>query len=470
MKPADVINMIREQDVKMVDLRFLDFPGLWQHFTVPSDVFSESDFEDGLGIDGSSMRGWRSINESDMLVVPDPATAFIDPFMKMKTLVMICNVQEPVTRQDYLKDPRNVARKAEKYLKGLGIADTAFFGPEPEFFIFDNVQFDQDVNQGFYFLDSVEGCWNSGTDEGPNLGYKPRHQEAYFPVPPTDCYQDLRSEMTEKLVSCGIPVEVHHHEVASGGQSEIDMRFDSLVKMCDKVMMFKYIIKNAAREHNKTVTFMPKPLLGGNGSGMHLHVSLWKDGENLFYGNKYAGMSEMALYAIGGIIKHAKALVALTNPTTNSYKRLVPHYEAPTRLAYSSGNRSAAVRIPLYSANPKAKRFEFRCPDPSCNPYLAFSAVLMAAIDGIKNKIDPGGPLDKDIYDMPPEELKDVPSTPASLADALYELENDHEFLLAGDVFSEDVISTWIKYKRDNEVKEIRLRPHPYEFALYYDL
>jgi glutamine synthetase len=462
--------MIKENDVRIVDFRFLDFPGMWQHFSMPVEAFDKSAFEDGLGIDGSSMRGWRSIHESDMLVVPDPATAFIDPFSAAKTLVLICNVQDPVTRQDYGRDPRNIARKAEMYLKGLSIADKAFFGPEAEFFIFDNVQFDQSINEGFYFLDSVEGRWNTGADEGPNLGYKPRYKEGYFPVPPTDAFQDLRNEMVANLMACGIPVEIHHHEVASGGQSEIDIRYDTLVSAADKLMKFKYIIKNTARAHNKTVTFMPKPLFGDNGSGMHVHLSLWKDGENLFAGDRYAGVSEMAMHAIGGILHHAPALVALTNPTTNSYKRLVPHYEAPTCLAYSSRNRSASIRIPMYSTSTKAKRIEFRCPDPSCNPYLAFSAILMAALDGIRTKRDPGPALDKDLYDLPPEELKDVPQTPSSLAEALDKLEANHEFLLAGDVFTEDVISAWINYKRVSEVNEMRVRPHPYEFALYYDI
>ncbi len=468
--PKDVLKFMKDEDVKVVDLRFMDFPGLWQHFSVPTHEIDEDTFTEGLGFDGSSIRGWQAINESDMLVKPVPETAFIDPFFAHKTLVLICNICDPITGEDYTRDPRNIARKAEKYVRSQGLADTVYFGPEAEFFIFDDVRFDQNENSGYYFVDSVEGRWNTGADEMPNLGYKPRYKEGYFPVPPTDSQQDLRSEMMLVMEEIGLQVECQHHEVATGGQAEIDMRFAPLLEMGDALLKYKYVIKNTAKKYGKTVTFMPKPLFNDNGSGMHVHMSLWKDGKNLFAGDGYAGMSQTAMYAIGGILKHAPALLAFTNPTTNSYKRLVPGFEAPVNLAYSSRNRSAAVRIPMYSSSEKAKRFEFRCPDPSCNPYLAFSAMLMAAIDGIVNKIDPGQPLDKDIYDLPPEELAKVPHTPASLAEALNALEQDHEFLLKGDVFTEDVISTWINYKRENEVDAIALRPHPWEFALYYDI
>ena len=468
--PKDVLTFMKEENVKVVDLRFMDFPGLWQHFSVPPHEIDEDTFTDGLGFDGSSIRGWQAINESDMLVKPVPETAFIDPFFAHKTLVLICNICDPITGEDYSRDPRNIARKAEKFVQSQGIADTAFFGPEAEFFIFDDVRFDQNENSGYYFVDSVEGRWNTGADEMPNLGYKPRYKEGYFPVPPTDSQQDLRSEMMLTMEEIGLSIECQHHEVATGGQAEIDMRFAPLLQMGDNLLKYKYVIKNTAKKYGKTVTFMPKPLFNDNGSGMHVHMSLWKDGKNLFAGDGYAGMSQTAMYAIGGILKHAPALLAFTNPTTNSYKRLVPGFEAPVNLAYSSRNRSAAVRIPMYSTSEKAKRFEFRCPDPSCNPYLAFSAMLMAAIDGIINKIDPGQPLDKDIYDLPPEELAKVPHTPGSLGAALNALEKDHEFLLKGDVFTEDVISTWINYKRENEVDAIALRPHPWEFALYYDI
>jgi len=468
--PKDVVDFMKKEDVKVVDLRFMDFPGLWQHFSVPAHEIDEDSFAEGLGFDGSSIRGWQAINESDMLVKPQAETAFLDPFFAHKTLVLICNICDPITGEDYSRDPRNIARKAEKYVQSQGLADTAFFGPEAEFFIFDDVRFDQNENSGYYFVDSVEGRWNTGSDEMPNLGYKPRYKEGYFPVPPTDSQQDLRSEMMLTMEEIGLSIECQHHEVATGGQAEIDMRFAPLLQMGDDLQKYKYVIKNTAKKYGKTVTFMPKPLFNDNGSGMHVHMSLWKDGKNLFAGDGYAGMSQMAMYAIGGILKHAPALLAFTNPTTNSYKRLVPGFEAPVNLAYSSRNRSAAVRIPMYSSSEKAKRFEFRCPDPSCNPYLAFSAMLMAAIDGIVNKIDPGQPLDKDIYDLPPEELAKVPHTPGSLGAALDALEKDHDFLLRGDVFTDDVISTWINYKRENEVDAIALRPHPWEFALYYDI
>ena len=466
----DVLNLIKEENVEIVDLRFMDFPGMWQHFSVPIREIEESTFDDGLGFDGSSIRGWQAINESDMLVKPVAESAFIDPFFKAKTLVLICNICDPVTGEDYTRDPRNIARKADNYIKSLGLADTAFFGPEAEFFIFDDVRFDQNQHEGYYHVDSVEGRWNTGRVEDPNLGYKPRYKEGYFPVPPTDSMQDLRSDMILTMEKIGIMVECQHHEVATGGQAEIDMRFSPLVEMADNLLKYKYVIKNTAKEYGKTVTFMPKPLFNDNGTGMHVHMSLWKGGENLFAGDGYAGLSETAMYAIGGILKHAPSLLAFTNPTTNSYKRLVPGFEAPVNLAYSRRNRSASVRIPLYSNSPKAKRIEFRCPDPSCNPYLAFSAMLMAAIDGIQNKIDPGEPLDRDIYDMEPEELALVPKTPGSLREALTNLENDHDYLLKGDVFTPDVIETWINYKLTNEVEAIDLRPHPWEFALYYDI
>jgi len=470
LTPKDVTLMIEKEDVKIVDLRFMDFPGLWQHFSVPAREISVETFEEGLGFDGSSIRGWQVINESDMLVKPVSESAFIDPFFDAKTLVMICNICDPITGEDYTRDPRNIARKAEAYLRNTGIADTAYIGPEAEFFIFDDVRFNQNEHEGYYHLDSTEGRWNTGRIESPNLGYKPRYKEGYFPVPPTDSQQDIRSEMVLTLEQIGVAIEAQHHEVATGGQAEIDMRFSSLVAMGDKLLKYKYVIKNVARKHGKTVTFMPKPLFNDNGSGMHVHVSLWKDDTNIFAGDRYAGMSETALYAIGGVLKHTPSLLAFTSPTTNSYKRLVPGFEAPVNLAYSSRNRSAAVRIPMYSPSPRAKRFEFRCPDPSCNGYLAFSAILMAALDGIQNKIDPGEPLDKDIYDLPPEELAKVPHTPGSLRESLNALEKDYEYLLKGDVFTPDVIETWISYKMINEVQAVDLRPHPWEFALYYDI
>lgn len=467
---AEVEKLVKENEVKIIDLKFMDFPGLWQHFSIPASLLEEDLFTEGLGFDGSSIRGWQAINESDMLVVPDMSTALIDPFMKPATLSLICDIYDPITKEKYSRCPRNIAQKAEAYLKSTGIADTVYFGPEAEFFIFDDIRFDQNEHSGYYFVDSVEGRWNSGREENPNLGYKPRYKEGYFPVPPTDAFHDIRSEMVLTMEACGLKVEAQHHEVATGGQAEIDMKFDTLLRMSDSLLLYKYIIKNTARKYGKTVTFMPKPLFADNGSGMHVHMSLWKGNSPLFAGSGYAGLSETALYYIGGILKHANALIALSNPTTNSFKRLVPGFEAPVNLAYSQRNRSAACRIPMYSTNPKTKRVEFRCPDPSCNPYLAFSAMLMAGLDGIQNKIDPGSPLDKDIYELSPEELADVPSTPASLDAALDELEKDHEFMLKGDVFTKDVIETWIAYKRKNEVDALRLRPHPYEFALYYDI
>jgi len=468
--PRDIVELIKKENVQVVDFRFMDFPGLWQHFSVPARELTEDSFEDGLGFDGSSIRGWQKINESDMLMKPAPETAFIDPFMEAKTLVLNCNICDPVTGKDYTRCPRNIAQKAEAYMQSAGIGDTAYFGPEAEFFIFDDVRFDQNEHEGYYFLDSCEGQWNTGTNEMPNLGHKVRYKEGYFPTPPTDKFQDLRTEMMLTLESLGIHIEAQHHEVATGGQAEIDMRFQPIMLMCDNMLIYKYVIKNVAHKHGKTVTFMPKPLFNDNGSGMHVHISLWKNNKNLFAGDKYAGLSQMAMYGIGGILKHAPALLAFTNPTTNSYKRLVPGFEAPVNLVYSSRNRSAAIRIPMYHSSEHAKRFEFRCPDPSCNPYLALSALLMATLDGIKNKIDPGKPLDKDIYEMSNKELAKVPQTPGSLRDALHALEKDHKFLLEGGVFTQDVIDTCIDYKMENEVKAIDMRPHPWEFAMYYDM
>ncbi|MBL7996957.1 type I glutamate--ammonia ligase [bacterium] len=465
-----VLDLAKKKDVKVVDFKFVDFIGIWQHFTVPMDELTDDVFENGLGFDGSSIRGWKAIHESDMIIIPDPSTAFIDPFQTPTTLSLTGDIHEPLTKERFVRCPRGIAVAAENFLKSTGIADTAYFGPEAEFFIFDDARFDQGQNFGFYYLDSVEGIWNRGRDEHPNLAYKTRTKEGYFPVPPTDRFQNIRNEMMMVMEECGIKIERQHHEVATGGQAEIDYRFDSLRSSADKLLLFKYIVKNIAFKHGKTATFMPKPIFGDNGSGMHVHMSLWKNGQPLFAGNQYAGLSEMALYFIGGILKHTKALNALANPTTNSYKRLTPGFEAPVNLAYSQSNRSAAVRIPMYSSSPKSKRVEYRCPDPSCNPYLAFAAMLMAGIDGIQNKIHPGDPLDKNIYDLEPEELAKVPSTCASLDEALIALENDHEFLLKGDVFSTDVIETWIQYKREQEVNALRLRPHPYEFALYFDI
>lgn len=472
MDAQQVLELIKKEDVKQVDVRFMDFPGLWQHCSYPVSEFSDTaPFEEGLGFDGSSIRGWQGINESDMLLMPDPSTAVIDPFGKTKTLILIADIKDPITKQDYSRDPRHIAKKAVKYLESTGIGDTVFFGPELEFFIFDDVRYEQSADCGYYFIDSDEAVWNTGRMEANgNKGYKIRHKEGYFPVPPADSLQDLRSEMVQYMEKCGIIVEAHHHEVATAGQGEIDMKFDELVKMADKVLLYKYIVKNVAAMNGKTVTFMPKPIFGDNGTGMHSHQSIWKGGQPLFAGDKYAGISQEALWYIGGILKHAPALVALTNPTTNSYKRLVPGFEAPIKLAYSARNRSAAVRIPMYSDNPKAKRLEFRTPDPTCNPYLAFSAMLMAGLDGIQNKIDPGEALDKNIYDLPPEEQAKVKNIPGSLEEALNALEADHEWLLKGDVFTKDVVETWIDYKMENEVRAIQQRPHPYEFFLYYDV
>lgn len=470
MTPKEVINFSQDMKAKMVDLKFVDLLGTWQHFSVPVSELNSDVFEDGFGFDGSSLRGWQAINESDMLVIPDPKTAKRDPFCQEPTLSMICTIVDPITKNPYKKDPRGVAKLGVEYLKSTGLADSIFVGPELEFFIFDDIRYEQNEFRSFHQIDSIEAHWNTGRDENSqNLGHKIRHKSGYFPVAPTDQFQDLRTEMVLELERSGIAIECQHHEVATAGQAEIDMRFDTLLEMADKVMWYKYIIKNVARRHGKTVTFMPKPIYGENGSGMHSHQSLWKDGKPLFAGDKYAGMSQMAMHYIGGILKHAPALVAITNPTTNSYKRLVPGFEAPIKLAYSSGNRSAAVRIPMYSSSPKAKRLEFRTPDPACNPYLAFTAMLMAGLDGIQNKIDPGSPLDKNIYGLSPQELALVPSIPSSLEEALEALKKDHEFLLAGNVFTEDLIETWINYKMENEITEIRSRPTPLEFLMYYD-
>jgi len=466
----DVISLISDHGIRMVDIRFIDLLGAWQHFTVPAHELDEDAFEEGFGFDGSSVRGWKTINASDMLVIPDPTTAVVDPFMDVPTIVLMGNVVETITRQSYERCPRSLAERAEDYLRSTGIADTAYFGPEAEFFIFDDVRFDtREGHHSFYAVDSGTGWWNTGREEFPNLGYKIRSKGGYVPVPPADQLQDLRSEMSLVLEDVGITVERQHSEVATGGQAEIDIRFDSLLSQADKLMWFKYVIKNVARRAGKTVTFMPKPIYGDNGNGMHVHQSLWKDGNPLFAGEGYGGLSELGLHYIAGILHHGAALCALCNPTTNSYKRLVPGFEAPVNLAYSSRNRSASVRIPTYSSSPKAIRIEFRTPDPTCNPYIAFSALLMAGLDGIERKLDPGEPLDKDIYSLTPEELSNVPSVPGSLEGSLDALEKDHDFLLKGDVFSQDILEAWINWKRQNEIDQVRTRPHPHEFSLYYD-
>ncbi|MBD2729577.1 type I glutamate--ammonia ligase [Nostoc sp. FACHB-892] len=470
--PQEVLKKIQDENIQLIDLKFIDTVGTWQHLTLYQNQIDETAFTDGVAFDGSSIRGWKAINESDMTMVLDPNTAWIDPFMEVPTLSIICSIKDPRTGEPYNRCPRVIAQKAIDYLISTGLGDTAFFGPEAEFFIFDSARFAQTANEGYYFLDSEEGAWNSGkagTENKPNLGYKPRFKEGYFPVSPTDSFQDIRTEMLLKMAELGVPIEKHHHEVATGGQCELGFRFGKLIEAADWLMIYKYVIKNVAKKYGKTVTFMPKPIFGDNGSGMHCHQSIWKDGQPLFAGDKYAGLSEMALYYIGGLLKHAPALLAITNPSTNSYKRLVPGYEAPVNLAYSEGNRSASIRIPLSGKNPKAKRLEFRCPDATSNPYLAFAAMLCAGIDGIKNKIHPGEPLDKNIYELSPEELAKVPSTPSSLELALQALEEDHAFLTESGVFTEDFIENWIDYKLGNEVKQLQLRPHPYEFYLYYD-
>ncbi|BDI16160.1 glutamine synthetase [Nostoc cf. commune SO-36] len=469
--PQELLKRIQDEKIQLIDLKFIDTVGTWQHLTLYQNQIDETAFTDGVPFDGSSIRGWKAINESDMTMVLDPNTAWIDPFMEVPTLSIICSIKDPRTGEPYNRCPRVIAQKAIDYLVASGIGDTAFFGPEAEFFIFDSARFAQNANEGYYFLDSEEGAWNSGkagTDAKPNLGYKPRFKEGYFPVAPTDSFQDIRTEMLLTMAELGVPIEKHHHEVATGGQCELGFRFGKLIEAADWLMIYKYVIKNVANKYGKTVTFMPKPIFGDNGSGMHCHQSIWRDGKPLFAGDKYAGLSDMALYYIGGLLKHAPALLAITNPSTNSYKRLVPGYEAPVNLAYSEGNRSASIRIPLSGKNPKAKRLEFRCPDATSNPYLAFAAMLCAGIDGIKNKIHPGEPLDKNIYELSPEELAKVPSTPSSLELALQALENDHAFLTESGVFTEDFIENWIDYKL-NETKQLQLRPHPYEFYLYYD-
>lgn len=469
--------LIKEHNIQIVDLKFNDLPGLWQHFSIPVSELYEIDdpvksiWTEGIGFDGSSIRGFQKIQESDMLLMPDPKTAIVDPGCEVPTMSIICDIYDPLSKEPYTRDPRYVARKAEGYLKSTGIADVSYWGPEMEFFIFDDIRFDQTENSGYYFLDSVEGEWNTGRVENPNLGYKPRYKEGYFPVPPHDSQQDLRSRMILTMIKSGIPIEVHHHEVATAGQAEIDMKFDSLVTMGDRCMLYKYIVKNVARKNNKVATFMPKPIFGDNGSGMHTHQSIWKGGKNLFFDPKgYALISQMAKYYIGGLLKHAHSLMAFCAPTTNSYKRLVPGYEAPVNLVYSQRNRSACVRIPVYTENPKTKRIEFRSPDNSCNPYLAFAAMLMAGIDGIQNKIDPGEPLDKNTYELSEGEQKNIKTVPSSLEESLNALENDHEYLLKGKVFTQDVIDVWLEYKRTREIDAVRLRPHPYEFYLYFDI
>lgn len=471
--PKDVLKLADDAGIEFVDFKFIDMLGTWHHLTIPRVHLTEDLFEDGLGFDGSSIRGWRAINESDMLFMPDHTTAFVDPFTMHPTLSLTCSILDPITKERYNRDPRGVAINCENYVKSLGIADTIFIGPELEFFVFDGIRFDCKPQESYYFISSDEGAWNTGRphEEGnPNLGNRPGFKGGYLPVGPTDSLQDLRSEMVINLQKVGINVEAQHHEVATGGQCEIDMRFSPLVDMADHAVAYKYVVKQTANAWGKTVTFMPKPMFGDNGSGMHVHVSLWSGGKNLFAGNGYAGLSEMALHFIGGILKHAPAVLAFTSPTTNSYRRLVPGYEAPVNLAYSMRNRSAAVRIPMYSASEKAKRIEFRPPDPAANPYLAYAAIVMAGLDGVQNKIHPGNALDKNIYDLPPEEARNVPQVPADLEGALNALEADHEFLLKGDVFSKELIDSYISYKRENEVAPLKLRPHPQEFMMYFEI
>jgi glutamine synthetase len=469
--PAEVIRKARDAGVQVVDVKFTDLPGTWQHFSIPLKELTEDVFSSGLGFDGSSIRGFQAINESDMLLMPDPATAFVDPVLQVPTLSLICDVVDPITGERYSRDPRWVARKAEEYLVKSRVATTAYFGPEAEFYIFNSVRFDQNAHEGYYHIDSEEGIWNSGQNGGqPNLGHRPRHKEGYFPVPPVDRLQDLRSRIMLALTAAGVDVEVHHHEVGTAGQTEIDMRFKTLTRMGDQLMMYKYIVKNVCAQHGYTATFMPKPLFGDNGSGMHVHMSLWNEDNNLFFDtNGYALLSDSARWYIGGLIKHSPALLAFAAPTTNSYRRLVPGYEAPINLIYSQRNRSAICRIPMYSKSPKAKRVEYRAPDPSCNPYLTFAALLMAGLDGIKNKIEPPKPMDVDLYELEPNERKHVKNTPGSLAESLGALEKDRDFLLEGGVFTEDLIDTWLAYKRAKEIDPVQLRPHPYEFFLYYD-
>jgi glutamine synthetase len=474
--PQEVADLVKDNHARIVDLKFNDLPGLWQHFSMPVSELTEMDdltksiWVEGVGFDGSSIRGFQKIQESDMILIPDPDTARIDPMCAVPTMSIICDIFDPLTREPYSRDPRYIAKKAEAYMKKTGIADTCYLGPEAEFFVFDDIRFDQTENCCYYYVDSVEGEWNTGREENPNLGYKPRYKEGYFPVPPHDAFQDLRSEMILTMIEAGIPVEVHHHEVATGGQAEIDLKFDTLVEMADRMMWYKYIVKNIARKHGKVATFMPKPLFGDNGSGMHTHQSLWKDGQNIFYDPEgYALISDTAKYYIGGLLKHSAALMAWCAPTTNSYKRLVPGYEAPVNLIYSARNRSAAIRIPVYTDNPRTKRVEYRPPDNTANPYLAFAAMLMAGLDGIEKEIDPGPPCDKNTYELTSAEAVALQTVPGSLEEAMDALEKDHEFLLKGDVFTRDVIDTWIEYKREREIDQLRLRPHPYEFYMYFD-
>jgi glutamine synthetase len=470
--PKDVLDLAKKSDAQVVDFRFCDLPGLMQHFSVPISQLTEEGFEDGFGFDGSSIRGFQEIQESDMLLVPDPDAAYMDPFTAHPTIAIHCFVKDPVTGEMYSRDPRGIAKKAELYLKQTGIAETSYWGPEAEFYIFDSIRFDQNQHEGYYYIDAIEGQWNSGAEEGGNnLGYKPRYKEGYFPLPPMDHYQDLRTDMMLNMERIGIEVEVHHHEVGTAGQAEIDIRYDTLLKTADNVMKLKYAVKNTARQAGKVATFMPKPIFQDNGSGMHTHQSLWTGGENLFWDEVgYAQISDSCRYYIGGLLQHAPALLAFAAPTTNSYRRLVPGYEAPINLVYSQRNRSACARIPVYYKTPAAKRIEFRSPDPMANPYLAFPAMLMAGLDGIKNKIEPPDPIDKDLYDLPPEEASQVKQVPGSLEEVLDALEADHTFLLEGGVFTQDVIDTWLEYKRKNELDQVRLRPHPHEFHLYFDL
>jgi glutamine synthetase len=468
--PDDLLKAIKDNKIEMIDLRFTDIPGLWQHFSVPPRALDRDAIVEGVGFDGSSIRGFQEIQESDMLVVPDPAAAFLDPFAEVPTLVLICNIRDPVTGESYSRDARYVAQKAETYLTGTKIGDTSYFGPELEHFVFNGVRYDQGTNYGFYEIDAQEANWDAGAGNGPSLAHKLRPKEGYFPVPPADTLQDVRTEMVLLLEKLGISVEAHHHEVATGGQGEIDMRFTTLTRMADNVMIYKYVVKGVARRRGMTATFMPKPLFGDNGSGMHVHQSIWKGKKPIFAGDGYAGSSEVMRYYIGGLLKHAPALCAICAPTVNSYRRLVPGFEAPVNLGYSQRNRSAACRIPMYTTDPKAKRVEFRCPDPAANPYLCFAAMLMAGLDGIQHRINPADPIDKNLYDLPPEEMARVPKAPGTLDEALDALEKDHKFLVEGNVFTQDVIDTYLSYKRSHEIDEIRLRPHPYEFFLYYDI
>ena len=469
--PADAIRLASEQGIQIVDLKFTDVPGTLQHFSIPVSQMTEDIFDEGLGFDGSSIRGFQQIHESDMMLVPDASSAVVDSVLRVPTMSFLCDVRDPITKGPYTRDPRYIAKKAEEHLKSTGIGDVSYWGPELEHFIFDDVRYEQNEHSGYYFVDSEEGIWNSGLDGAdPNLGHRPRHKQGYFPTPPVDSLQDIRSEMVLKMIEYGIDVEVHHHEVGTAGQGEIDMRFRSLTTMADQVMLHKYIVKNVANANGKTATFMPKPLFGDNGSGMHTHQSIWQGETNLFFDpNGYALMSQMGLHYIGGLLKHTPALLAFCAPTTNSYRRLVPGFEAPVNLVYSARNRSACARIPVYTTHPEAKRVEYRLPDPTCNPYLAFAAMLMAGIDGVVNKIDPGDPLDADLYELTPEQAAGVQQVPGSLEEVLDALEADHEFLMKGDVFTQDLLDTWLEYKRREEVDEVRLRPHPHEFFLYYD-